>query len=500
MDLKQKAIQEKAKRELEKRYKPQRDDLVEFLVEYFKQETPKGIPKMLVDDYIYIISEHLHQVIEGKITRLIINIPPWHTKTELVTKNFPVWALWNNPNMQVIATWYSTQLTQWFSLEAKEIYESNYYKKVFPRMSKLSINQNTKEHWKNTEWGSYYATGTSGTITGKRTNLFLIDDPLKPDEAESDVKRIWVNNWYENTVASRLFNPLKDAIVIIMQRTHENDLCGHLIDKMKNWSWEDYTVLSLPAIAEEDEVFNTRYWVFTRKKWEALAPSRFPLEALQSLKKSYWAVNFNCQYQQNPISEENQEFFREWFKYYHELPSWGRIFTTVDPAFSKKDWADDSAITTVKFIWDKVYVLEQTAWKYNPAELEDVIIQHVKKWRPEKVWVEAFQAQTTISFSLKSRLHTEKLHYTTVEEIRQRGDKLAKIRSLVPLYRNGMIYHNQTLEKLEEQLLKFPRGRHDDCPDSLQMALYLYELMPNAISAYKVPKIIYWRNGMPIIK
>lgn len=498
MDIKKQAIKEKAIRELEKRYKSQREDLVEFIAEYFKKETPKGISELLLDDYIYIIADHLQKVIEGKITRLIINIPPWHTKTELVTKNFPVWALWNNPNLQVIATWYSTQLTQWFSLEAKEIYESQTFKRIFPRAPKLSDTQNTKEHWKTEAGGSYYATGTSGTITGKRTNLFLIDDPLKPDEADSDVKRIWVNNWFENTVASRLFNPLKDAIVVIAQRTHEDDLPWHLISKMNEWSGEEWTVLSLPAIAEEDEKFETRYWTFTRKEWEALAPSRFPLEALKSLKQSYWTVNFNCQYQQNPISEENQEFFREWFKYYHELPTGWRTFTTVDPAFSKKDTADDSAITTVKFVWDKVYVLEQTAGKFNPAELEDVIIHHVKKWKPEKVWVEAFQAQTTISFSLRNRLYTEKLHYTTVEEIKQTWDKLAKIRSLVPLYRNGLIYHNQSLEKLEDQLLKFPRWRHDDCPDSLQMALYLYELMPNTNKAYKAPKVKYV-NWMPVV-
>ena len=500
MTIKKYALQEIAKRKLETKYKAEREDLIEFIKTYFKNETPKGIPEFKVSPFHLIISDALKRVVKWECTRLIVNIPPWHWKTELITKCFPVWALWNNPYNQIISTGYSTTLTQWFSQEAREYYQSPTFKKIFPRSSKLRQDQNTKEHWTNEDWGSYYATGTGGTITGKRSNLFIIDDPIKPDEADkSEVKRLNVNNWYDNTVISRLYKPLEDAIIIIMQRTHENDLCGHLIDKMEGWYWENWEVISLPAIAEEYEEFDTEYGLVTRDEWVTLDSKRYPREALDTIKSSLWNTNFHCQYQQNPIAKENQEFHEEWFKYYEEIPSWGRIFTTVDPAFSKKKSADDTAITTGKFIWDKLYILEQTAWKFDPAELEDKILYHVKKRNPEKIWVEAFAAQTTVWFSLNNRLKKEQI-YKEVEEIRQANDKESKIRSLIPLYRNWQIYHTQNLAKLEKQLTTFPRGKHDDCPDSLQMLYYMYEMTPNTWIMYRPVQTVFDRYGNPVLK
>lgn len=473
-------------RELESRTEKYRNNLVEFMKYHFKKEKNREF----FDEWVHHeIAKELQNVIDGKTTRLIINIPPRHGKTSLITEYFPNWALWHRPNLEIISTGYSSTLTQWFSQNAKDIYKSKTFNEVFPRRTPIRTDQDTKEYWKNESWWSYYATGTSGSITGKWANIFIIDDPIKPDEADSDIIRLWVNNWFDNTVTSRLNNPLKDAIIIIMQRTHENDLCGHLIEQMEKWYGEEWKVLSFPAIAIENEEH--------RQIWEALCPKRFPVEALEVLRQGR-DDQFECQYQQNPVSERLQEFHKEWFRYYQQIPQWGRIFTTVDPAFSKKKTADQTVITTVKFIEDTMYILEQTCWKYNPDEMEDEIMRHAKVWNPETIWVEAFQAQTVVAFSLNNRLKKEKL-YIPVEEIKQKQDKKAKIRALVPLYRNWLIYHNYDMQTLEEQLIKFPRWRHDDAPDGLQMALYLYELQPNTHHIYKMPEVKYDRFGMPFI-
>jgi predicted phage terminase large subunit-like protein len=282
---------------------------------------------------------------------------------------------------------------------------------------------------------------------------------LKPDEAESYVKRIGINNWYDNTVLSRLNDQNRDAIVIIMQRTHENDLCGYLIEKMNNGLGDKYEVLSFPAICEKDNEY--------QKEGESIHEERLPISFLNTFQKSNPVV-FSCQYQQNPIAKESQEFFNEWFKYYDNIPVNGRVFTVVDPAFSKKTTADYTAIITGKFVGDLLYILEVTHGKFNPAELEDNILYHIKKWQPEKVGVEAFQAQQMIGFSLRNRLRKDAL-YVDVVDITQRNDKNTKIRRLVPLYRNGQIYHNKNGDCgiIEQQLLKFPRGTHDDSIDSL---------------------------------
>lgn len=487
---------------LEEKTQEYRDDILKTIWIYFKEERPKGVDEFLFEPYHYILADTLEKVYKKEITRLIINIPPWFWKTELITKHFPVHSLGRNPYLQFIVTGYSWNLTKWFSAEAKEIYESPCFKKIFPRAPELSDSQNTKDHWVNKKWGSYYATGAGGPITGKRANCLIIDDPIKPDEAaNSDVKRIGINNWFDNTIVSRLRDPAQDAIIIIMQRTHDNDLCGHLIEKMENGTGEEYHVLSLKAETEEYAKYETRYGTFELHPGEPLSPQRFPIESLRMLEKSYWPVNYNCQYQQDPIAKWSQEFHEEWFKYYDWIPDarW-RTFTTVDPAFSKKKTADDSVITTVKFIDDKCYILEQTWGKFDPAELEDMIIYHAKKWSPEAIGVEAVAAQVTISFSLNRRLMKENLRGILIEEIRQREDKNAKIRALISLYRNGLIFHRRwDCDMLEAQLLKFPRGKHDDYPDWLQLALYLYELRPWTGKRYKMPTVRMNKYWFPVL-
>ena len=417
----QAAIRELALRELVNRAEPQRNDLIEYIKHIFKVEKRKEFKE---NWHTKLIADKLTQVLEGKITRLIINIPPRSGKTETITKAFPVWAMGKYPTKQIIATGYSTSLTQTYSNEARDYYQSKANLQIFPRNTKLRDDQNTKEWWMNEAGGSYYATGAGGSITGRGADIIIIDDPIKPDAADvSDVQRVGINNWFDNTIKSRLNEPTKGAIIIIMQRTHENDLCGYIKAKEEEGLEDKWDVLSIPAIAEEDDDY--------RKEGESIQEDRLPIEFLESYRKSN-PVIFSCQYQQNPIAKESQEFHEEWFRYYDLIPMNGRIFTVVDPAFSKKTRADYTAIITVKFIDDKIYILEVTHGKYDPAELEDKIVYHVRKWQPEKVGVEAFAAQKVIGFSLRNRLKKEGL-WTTVEDITQTGSKEAKIRRLIPL-------------------------------------------------------------------
>jgi predicted phage terminase large subunit-like protein len=488
MTTKKQALKELATRELIKRHSAEREDLVAFIKHFFKSEKHQEFQE---NWHHHLIADKLHKVLTGEITRLMINIPPGHMKTELVTKCFPVWALGKKPETQIIATGYSTNLTQTYSNEARDYYNSETFQSVFPRRPELRDDQNTKEWWTNSNNGFYYATGAGGSITGRRCNIFIIDDPLKPDEAESDVKRIGVNNWYENTVLSRLYSPLTDAVIIIMQRTHEDDLCGHLLAKMEEGTGEDWDVLCLPAEAEKEDEY--------RKEGEALHIDRYPIEALHALKKSLGPVNYSCQYQQNPIAKESQEFHEEWFKYYKDAPVHGRTFTVIDPAFSKKQTADYTAIVTAKFFEDKMYILEISHGRYNPAELEDMVLYHVNKWSPEKVGVEAVAAQSMIGFSLRNRFRKERIR-SSVEDLTQRGAKEMKIRRLIPLYRNGLIYHKaEYCEALEQQAVKFPRGAHDDVIDATQMLYDMYEMQPNVRPLYANPVIKFSKSGRPIV-
>ena len=485
--LRDQAVIELALRELEKRHKPMQDSLIEFIKHMFTKEKGKEFKPNWHHE---LIAKKLDQCLTGECTRLIINIAPRSGKTELVTKCFPVWAMGKNPQIKIGSTGYSTNLTQTFSNEARDYYKSDAYRNVFPRRPGLRDDQNTKEWWMNEKGGFYYATGTGGSLTGRGFDCIIVDDPIKPDASDtSDIQRVGINNWYENTLLSRLNEPTKGAIIIIMQRTHENDLCGHLISKMQEGTGQKFDVISIPAIAEKDEDY--------RKEGESIQEDRLPIKFLEDYKRGNPVV-FSCQYQQNPIAKESQEFHEEWFKYYDNVPMNGRIFTCVDPAFSKKSKADYTAITTAKFIGDQMYILELTHGKFDPAELEDKIVYHVRKWQPEKVGVEAFAAQRVIGFSLRNRLRKENL-LSTVEDITQTGSKESKIRRLIPLYRNGQIFHNRDQGIIEDQLIKFPRGTHDDAVDSVQMLYDMYELQPSTKTMYSLPSISYDHNGVPVI-
>lgn len=479
---------ELAIRTLEKRYEEQRKDLYEFIKWFLKEEKKVDF----IESWHYlVICDALQRVYEWETKRLIINVPPRTWKTEFVTKWFPSWVLGNSENKKFIATGYSATLTQTFSDECRNIIKSKYFSKVFPRFWWLSDTQDTKNWWNTKAWGQYYATGAGGTITGMWADIILIDDPVKPKDIEwTEILKI--NRWFTDTLESRLDNQNTWAIIIIMQRLHDNDLVWHLSDLEKEGYWEKWEKIIIPAISEWPEVYSTRYWIIKRPENNLLLPKKLSREKLNILKKKDpWT--YSSQYQQQPINKESQEFHEEWFRYFEDFPSenW-KILTAVDPAFSKKKESDESAITTIKMIWDKVYVLEQTHWKFNPAELEDKMIYHIKKWQPEKIWIEAFQAQTTLAFSLNRRLKAEKLYKTEVVEIKQKGDKESKIRSLIPWYRNGLIFHNKlNCEKLENQLIRFPKWKHDDCADSLQMIYYLSDAEPqnNAKNSYKIPDI-----------
>lgn len=401
-------------------------------------------------------------------------MPPRSLKTE-ISKAFAVWALWKKWNIKLMSVSYSADLAQKTSWEARSMYVSKSYKLCFPRSEPLREDQNTKQHWENDVWGQYYAAGSTGTITWVWADVIIIDDPLKPWEATSDVVRNSVNSNYHNTIKSRLNNKQEWAIVIIMQRLHDDDLCWHLTSLEGKWG-EIWEKLIIAAIAEEDEWY--------RKQWESFFEKRFPVKILQEYKKEN-PLMFSCQYQQNPVDKETQEFHEEWFMYHgewwQETPKNLRIYTTCDPAFKQNQENDNSCIMTAWFCEDRMYILEYSAWKRPADVLLDKIIYHIMKWQPEKVGIEAFQAQSMIVTFLKNEL-AKRQKYTTIEEIKQIWDKFSKIRRLLPLYRNHLIFHRYWMDELERELKRFPRWVHDDIIDAEQMLYDLYQLQPNVIT------------------
>ncbi len=464
-------------RTIEERTEAQRLSLYEFIKYYWKYEK-----KITLDEnwHIKAICDALEKVYTWETKRLIINIPPRSLKTEIVSKAFPVWCLWHEPNLKFMGISYSSSLAEDNTWGARDMYTSNTYLEVFPRRVALKEDQNTKQYWLTKELWQYYATGSQGTITGKGADIIIIDDPINPEEAESAHLRKKVNNNYHNTIKSRHNDKKNGATVVIMQRLHDDDLTGHLLELESQGIGEKWEKLIIPAIID----------------WKSFFEARFPLDMLKVMQKEN-PKTFSTQMMQEPLDKESQEFHEEWFRYYDEEPRNWRIFTAVDPAFSKKDSADNSSIITGMFKDMDLYILEITAWKFDPAELQNKILYHYRKYKPEKIGIEAVAAQTIIWFNLRAEMEKHWMA-VAIDEIRQTGDKEQKIRKLIPLYSNWHIYHKRWMDELEHELMRFPKWRHDDRIDSLQMLYSMYELHPNIKTANQNLEIKYDEYWRPI--
>ncbi|MDO5829149.1 MAG: hypothetical protein Q4Q25_03260, partial [Methanocorpusculum sp.] len=270
---------------------------------FFKQQEGR---KFVVGDHHRKIADALDSVFSGKVTRLIINVPPRHTKTEFL-KAFVKMGLAINPKSKYIMTSYSAKLAEDNSENIKNAITADWYKELFPWVQ-VDWGSHGKQKWYTTEGGGVYAASSGGQITGFGAGLvreanepdtaaetpdtatkhpwggaIIIDDPLKPVDAESPVMREKVNYWFENTIRSRV-NDRSTPIIIIMQRLHKNDLCGYLLGLEPH----EWTVLSLPALTTDEDGVEHALW-----------PHRFDVEDLHKLRAANRFI-FETQYQQNP--------------------------------------------------------------------------------------------------------------------------------------------------------------------------------------------------------
>src|SRR5690242_10740982 len=214
-----------------------------FRARCFQDLNPQA--ELAMNWHIEVIAAKLTAVQEGKIRRLIINLPPRHLKSLMASIAFPAWCLGHDPSAQILCVSYAQDLADKLARDCRSIMMSPWYRRIFP--TRLAPHRQAVQEFITTRQGYRLATSTGGVLTGRGADIILIDDPLKPEEALSDAQRQAANDWYDHTLYSRLNDKRHGAIVIIMQRLHEGDLVGHVLGQ------EDWEVLSFPAIAEADE-------------------------------------------------------------------------------------------------------------------------------------------------------------------------------------------------------------------------------------------------------
>jgi len=439
-----------------------RRDFMKFLHRSFLWLNPGAT--FLPNWHIRAIAYQLERVRRGEITRLIINLPPRNLKSITVSVAFPAFLLGLDPRRKIIAISYGDELSAKHASDFRSVVNSPWYGRAFPQMR---VARNTEGELTTTKRGFRKATSVGGTLTGLGGDLIIIDDPQKPVDAQSDTRRNSVNQWVTNTMMSRLDNKQTSAIIVVMQRVHLEDLSGFLSN-----SSDDWTVLSLPAIAEEDEsVPIGPNELHDRKLGDALHPAHESIETLRKLQQTLGPDIFAAQYQQSPVPAGGAMIKRAWLKYYDEIPAdipYSRIIQSWDTAAKDGAQNDWSVCTTWLVADDNYYLLDLVRDRFEYPLLRGTAIELAKRFKPDEILIEDASTGTALAQELRDNA------YCYVYPIKIDHDKVGRLYVQQGKFAAGRVWFPRNapfLPELEPELLTFPQSRHDDQVDSISQAL-----------------------------
>ena len=415
-------------------------------------------PEFIEGDHHRKIAKKFEDIANGKIKRLIVNMPPRHTKSEFASYLFPAWMVGKNPKLKVIQTTHTGELAVRFGRKMKNLVDTNEFAQVFEDC-KIAADSKAAGRWETNKGGEYYAAGIGGAITGRGADLLIIDDPHSEQDALSDTAMDSAYEWYTSGPRQRL-QP-GGAIVIVMTRWSTKDLTGKLLNAQSEPKADKWEVIEFPAIMPS----NTPVW-----------PNYWKLEELEGVKASLSEAKWQAQWQQNPTSEEGSIIKREWWKVWREkeIPDLIHIIQSYDTAFSKKETADFSAITT----WGVFYppykgphliLLDVRKGRWDFPELKKIALDEYNYWEPETVIIEAKASGTPLTHELRQ------VGVPVVNFVTSKGnDKHVRVNSVAPLFEAGRIYYpvdKRWAEEVIEECAAFPYGDYDDLVDSTTQAL-----------------------------
>ena len=416
--------------------------------------------------FVGAIAYQLERVRRGEITRLIINMPPRSLKSMAASVAFPAYILGHDSTRRIICVSYSAELAFKLSNDFRAILASTWYRAIFPS-TRVGPYKNSEAEVELTGRGYRLATSTGGTLTGRGGDLIIIDDPLKPLDALSDSRRAAANDWFLNTLVSRLDDKRTGAIVIVMQRVHMEDLTGFVLSQSHDW-----TVLTLPAIADSVETIDLSMGrAHLRQPDDVLSPEREPLSVLQSLRLQLGSDLFSAQYQQAPVPPGGAMIKRKWIRRYTEPPAAtaGKIIAQSWDTAAKGGPDNDWSVCTTWLCTTDVqfYLLDVWRGRVNYPALKIKVQELARLWRANQVLVE----ETGTAIGL-----LEELRYCVrgLKGIKPDQDKLTRMSIASSLFEAGQVHFPERaswLAELEAELFAFPASTHDDQVDSISQLL-----------------------------
>ena len=416
--------------------------------------------------YIRALAYQLQRLLRGEIKRLIINLPPRSLKSMTTSVAFPAYVLGHNPTRRIICASYSGELAHKLSNDFRSLIASPWYRSVFPAAT-IGRYKDSETEIELTRRGSRLATSTGGTLTGRGGDLIIIDDPIKPLDALSDLKRNTANDWFLSTVLSRLDDKRTGAIVIVMQRVHMDDLTGFVLRQSDDW-----TVLSLPAIAEGFETIKlSPVEEHHRQPGEVLAPEREPIEVLEQMRHQLGSDLFSAQYQQAPVPPGGAMIKRHWPRRYTEFPSPDRgafILQSWDTAAKGGPDNDWSVCTTWLLTNDcQWYLLDVWRTRVDYPALKAKVEGLAQRWQAKQVLVEESGTAIALIEELRFRV-------SGITAVQPDKDKVTRMSIASAIFEAGRVHFPEQaswFSELRAELFSFPSSRHDDQVDSISQAL-----------------------------
>jgi len=414
-------------------------------------------PDFIQGDHHKKIADQFNRLARGDINRLIINMPPRHTKSEFASFLLPAWMIGKNPKLKIIQTTHTAELAVRFGRKAKTLIDSEDYQKIF--QTRLREDSQAAGRWETEQGGEYFAAGVGGAITGRGADLLIIDDPHSEQDAMNPEALERAYEWYTSGPRQRLQPGGK--IVVVMTRWSVKDLTAQLIKSSAEAKADQWELIEFPAILPTNQAVWPEYW---------------KLSELESVKASLSVQKWNAQWMQNPTAEEGSIIKREWWRVWDKpyIPPLDHVIQSYDTAFLKKETADYSAITT----WGvfrlnedsepNLILLDAYKERLEFPELKRKALEQYSYWNPETVIIEAKASGLPLTYELR------KMGIPVVNFTPSKGnDKHARVNAVAPLFESGQIWapDQKFAEEVVEECAAFPYGDNDDLVDSMTQAV-----------------------------
>ncbi len=426
----------------------------------FMEYTKTVWPEFINGRHHKIMAEKFNRIASGDLKRLIVNMPPRHTKSEFGSYLLPSWLMGKNPRLKIMQTTHTAELAFRFGRKVRNLMNSAEYTSLFPGVE-LRADSQAAGRWETSKGGEYFAAGVGGAVTGRGADLLIIDDPHSEQDALSPTALEHAYEWYTSGPRQRL-QP-GGAIVIIMTRWADNDLTGKLIKQQgRDILADKWEVVEFPALMPESE--------------EPLWPEFWKKEDLLSVKGSLSVGKWEAQWQQNPTGDMAAILKREWWNMWEkdDIPPLEYVMQSYDTAYSKKETSDFSAITTWGVFYPKeggppnIILCDAKRGRWDFPDLRRRALEEYKYWEPECVLIEAKASGMPLTQELRN-MGIPVMNYTP-----SRGNgKFTRVNSIAPLFESGLVWSPDTrwAEEVIEECAAFPAGEHDDYVDTVTQAL-----------------------------